>query len=98
MQSFEVPHLTPQAFVEAIRSELASRDYDRHLRVVLVGDRLTVELKWVGTTRFDYRVEPLAGGFRAELVSQRISPFHAAFASRFDDYFEKALAAVGAGP
>lgn len=88
--------MNPIDFVAAIREKLADRDYDRFVTVDLVNDRLSVQLKWMGTTRFDYRIDPEGEGFRAELVSQRVSPFHAPFADRFEGAFEEALAKVGA--
>jgi hypothetical protein len=96
MHSFEVPDTTPHDFVEAMRSALAEKEYDRFVVLDLEGDRLVVELRWMGTTRFQYRVRPERQGFRAKLVSEKVSPFHAVFADRFDEYFEKALAKVGA--
>ncbi len=96
MRSFEVDHLSPSRFVEAIQGQLAARGYDRYVSVDLSGDRLGVELKWMGTTRFGYRVSPGESGFRADLVDQRVSRFHAAFSDRFEGYFEEALEKVGA--
>jgi hypothetical protein len=96
MRSFEVPGLEPAEFVAAIRSKLAARDVDRYVSISLDGDRLAVELRWMGTTRFDYRTSPLGDGFRAELVNRKVSPFHSPFASRFEAYFEEALAKVDA--
>jgi hypothetical protein len=88
--------MTPDEFVAAIRAALAARDYDRYLRLDLADDRLRIELRWMGSTRFDYRIEPMDGGFRAELLGQKVSPFHAVFSHRFDEYFERALEEVGA--
>ena len=96
MRSFEVDRLNPSMFVERINGELATRTYDRFVSIHLKGDDLTVEIRWMGTTRFDYRVEVEGDGFRAELLDQKVSPFHAPFASRFEGYFEEALAKVGA--
>ena len=96
MKSFDVSHMTPTEFVASIRDELAERDYARYLALELDGARLNIELRWMGTTRFEYRVEPVGEGFRAELRTQKISPFHVVFADRFDEYFAKALAKVGA--
>jgi CBS domain-containing protein len=96
MRSFEVPTMRPTDFVSEIRTKLAARDYDRFVRVDLEGDELFVELRWMGATRFEFRIRETGEGFRAELVSQRVSPFHAAFAGRFEGYFEDALAGVGA--
>ena len=95
MKSFEVPHQRPPEFVASIRDELAARDYDRNLILELEDDRLRIEFRWMGTTRFVYQVEPTGEGFRAELLSQKVSPFHAVFAHRVDEYFEKALSEVG---
>ena len=55
-----------------------------------------VELRWMGTTRFDYRVTPVGEGFRAELIEQKVAPLHRAFGERFASYFEEALTNVGA--
>ena len=96
MRSFEVPNTTPPAFVDSMRNALEAKDYDRYVFLDLDGDRLAVELRWMGTTRFDFRIRGVGEGFRAEFVGQRVSPFHAVFADRFDEYFEKALANVGA--
>ena len=83
-------------FVEKIKSQLATREYDRYVSIHLNGADLTVELRWLGTTRFDYRISPLGEGFRAELVRQRVAPLHTTFGGRFETYFEEALAKVGA--
>ena len=96
MRSFEVPTMRPNDFVEAMRSKLAAKEFDRYVTLDLGGDGLTVELRWMGTTRFDYRVSAVDEGFRAELVGQRVAPLHRAFADRFESYFEEALAKVGA--
>lgn len=96
MRSFEVSQMGPAQFVDRIRNELAAREFDRYVSVGLDGDRLGVELRWMGTTRFDYRISPFGDGFRADLVDQKVSPFHSPFASRFESYFEEALAKVGA--
>jgi hypothetical protein len=96
MRSFEVPAMKPGEFVVAIRARLAAREFDRYVSISLDGDRLGVELKWMGTTRFGYRIETAVEGFRAELVSQKVSRFHAPFADRFEGYFDEALAKVGA--
>ena len=96
MRSFEVSGMIPSEFVSKIVSELNAREFDRYVSITLDGDDLKVELRWMGTTRFDYRILPLDDGFRAELVGQSVAPFHAVFSDRFEDYFEKALAKVGA--
>lgn len=85
-------------FVAVVRDRLAETGYDRHLAVRLDGDRLTIEFRWMGTTRFEYRVEEREKGFRADFVDQRISPLHAAFTDRFEHYFEQALHELGATP
>jgi hypothetical protein len=98
MRSFEVPDATPTAFVQRLRSELAAKDYDRYVALDLDGADLVVELRWMGTTRFFFRIQPADDGFRAEFLSKSVSPLHAAFAHRFDEYFEKALEKVGGRP
>lgn len=96
MRSFEVSQLSPSRFVEAIQAQLAARGYDRYVSVDLTGEMLGVAFKWMGTTRFSFRISPGEGGFRAELVDERVSPFHAAFRDRFEGTFEEALNKVGA--
>jgi len=96
MRSFEVPAMPPTAFVETMRSKLAAKEFDRYVTLDLRGDSLIVELRWMGTTRLDYRVQPQGDGFRAELVGQRVAPLHTAFTDRFEHYFEDALAKAGA--
>jgi len=96
MRSFEVPCMSPVAFVEAMRSKLAAKEFDRYVTLDLRGDSLAVELRWMGTTRFDYRLSETGEGFRAELVGQKVAPLHAAFTDRFESYFDRALAKVGA--
>ena len=96
MRSFEMPTMQPAEFVARVRGELAERGYDRHLAVNLDGSRLTIEFRWMGTSRFDYRIETREQGFRADLVSERISPLHSAFTHRFEHYFEQALSELDA--
>lgn len=96
MRSFEVPGMRPAAFVGAMRSKLVNRQLDRYVVISLDGDSLVVEMRWMGTTRFDFTVSPMDDGFRAELVGQRVAPIHAAFSDRFDHYFIDALGKVGA--
>ena len=98
MRSFEVSGMSPSEFVAKIVSELSAREFDRYVSIQLLGDDLKVELRWIGTTRFDYRILQVGDGFRAELIGQRVAPLHAAFSDRFEGYFEKALAKVGATP
>ena len=96
MRSFEVSHMGPAQFVDTIKGHLATREYDRYVSIHLNGADLAVELRWLGTTRFDYRISPMGGGFRAELIRQRVAPLHATFGGRFETYFEESLAKVGA--
>ena len=96
MRSFEVHDTSPPAFVERMRSALAAKEYDRYVFLDLDGDRLAVELRWMGTTRFDFRVQTVGEGFRADFTGQRVAPLHRAFSDRFEVSFEKALAMVGA--
>ena len=88
--------MQPAEFVATVRGGLAERGYDRHLTISLDDDRLTIEFRWMGATRFEYRIDERDSGFRADLVGQRIAPLHAAFSDRFEHYFEQALAELGA--
>jgi len=83
-------------FVDRIRAQLAAREVERYVSISLRGDELAVVLRYMGTTQFDFRVEPDGAGFRAELIRRRVSPFHAVFSDRFEGYFEEALDKVGA--
>ena len=96
MRSFEVSGMSPSEFVSEITSEISAREFDRFVSIRHDGDDLKVELRWMGTTRFNYRILPVGVGFRAELTDQRVAPLHAAFSDQFEGYFEKALAKVGA--
>jgi len=96
MHSFDDSSRHPTEFVAEVRDGLAKRGYDRHLSVSLDRDRLTIEFRWMGTTRFEYRIDERETGFRAEFVGQRVSPLHAAFTDRFEHYFEQALDELGA--
>jgi len=96
MHSFDLSSTPPTEFVAEVRDGLAQRGYDRHVTVSLDRDRLTIEFRWMGTTRFEYRIDKRETGFRAEFVGQRISPLHAAFSDRFEHYFEQALHELGA--
>ena len=96
MRSFEVSGMSPSEFVSKIVSDINAREFERYVSIQLDGDDLRVELRWMGTTRFDYRILPAGDGFRAELIGQSVAPLHAAFSNRFDGYFEQVLAKVGA--
>jgi len=96
MRSFEVPGTTPNAFIEEMRFALAAKQYDRYVDLDLEGENLVVELRWMGTTEFTFRIRPARDGFRAEFVDQRVAPFHRAFSDRFESYFDNVLAKVGA--
>jgi hypothetical protein len=96
MRSFEMSSIKPSELVRKVRAGLAERGYDRNLSVSLDGDRLTVTFHWMGTTSFDYRITESGDGFRADLMSRRISPLHAAFTDRLEHYFEQALDELGA--
>jgi len=96
MRSFEVSHLGSAEFVDKIKSRLATREYDKYVSIHLNGADLAVELRWLGTPRFDYRISAMGEGFRAELIQQRVAPLHAAFGDRFEAYFEEALVKAGA--
>jgi hypothetical protein len=96
MRSFEVSGMSPTDFVSEIANEIDAREFDRYVSVTLQGENLAVVLSYMGTTRFDYRIHLVGDGFRAELTGQSVAPLHAAFSNRFEDYFEKALAKVGA--
>jgi len=96
MHSFDVPAMSTTEFVQAMRAKLEAKEFDDYVVIELNGSSLTVELRWMGTSRFDFQVTERGDGFRADFVRQRIAPLHGAFTDRFDHYFEDALAKVGA--
>lgn len=96
MRSFEIRDMRPAEFVSKIDHTLVARQYDRYVSIHLKGENLTVEIRWMGTTRFEYGISQMGEGFRAELLDQRIAPLHAPFINRFEGTFEEALAKVGA--
>ena len=96
MHSFEVPGMSPVEFVNAMRAKLAAKEFDSYVVIDLNGSSLIVELRWMGTSRFEFQVADRIDGFRAEFVGQRIAPLHGAFTDKFEHYFDDALEKVGA--
>jgi hypothetical protein len=88
--------MSPSAFVQAMRAKLAAKEFEDYVVIDLNGSSLAVELRWMGTSRFEFQVAERGDGFRADFVRQRIAPLHGAFTDRFEHYFEDALAKVGA--
>ena len=96
MQSFEVSSGTPLEFVERVRRELEQRGLGEHVSLWLEGDDLVVQFRWMGTTVLRYRWHDSGGVLRAELVEERVSPFHGAFRHTFEERFDQVLHTVGA--
>ena len=87
---------TPLQFVERVRRELEQRGLGDHVSLWLEGNELVVQFRWMGTTVLRYRWHEAGGRLRAELVEERVSPFHGAFRQTFEDRFEQVLGKVGA--
>jgi len=93
---FEVENATPAEFVDRVREQLSERGLDQYVELRSDDSELLVKFRWMGSTELRYRLESKAGGFRAVLSSQRVSPFHAPFRQQFDDRFDHILETVGA--
>lgn len=96
MQSFEVDDGTPGEFVARVSRELAERGFGRHVDLQVHGSELEVRFQWMGTSVLRYRLQHADGGFRAELVGERMSPLHVGFRHAFEERFEQVLGKVGA--
>lgn len=91
-----VPDGSPVDFVERVSELLAKRGLDKYVSLRLDGPGLVVRFRWMGATELHYRLAPGQRGFRADLVSERISPLHAPFRQRFEERFGEVLERVGA--
>lgn len=96
MRGFAVPHLTPGAFVEKVRSAVADQDLDQMVRVTLRGDELVVSISRLGRSELRYRLTPERDGFRADLVAQRAAPLHTLYRQAFEETLAGLLDRVGA--
>jgi hypothetical protein len=96
MQSFEVPGMGPDAFVERVREELSGRELGEIVTLEREGDELVVRFSRMGTSELRYALDVADGGFSARLTDERIALFHGAFRQTFEDKFEQIIAHVGA--
>jgi hypothetical protein len=96
VRSFEVGSQNPQQFAERVRRELGERGLGSQVDLWVEGAELVVRLRWMGTTVLRYLCREAGGGFRAELVEERVSPFHGAFRQPFEERFAEVLERLGA--
>ena len=68
MQSFEVPGMSPYAFVDRVRKELSGRELGEIVTLELEGDELVVRFSRMGTSELRYALEVADGGFTARLT------------------------------
>lgn len=98
MERFVVPSGEPEEFVERVRREIEARGFGSIASVRLSGARLEVRFSYLGTSVLVYALSGAGEGFRARLVDQRMSAFHAPFRSGFEDRFDQVLSGLGARP
>jgi len=96
MRAFEVNDGTPEDFVERVAMALVERGLDDYVSLSLEGPELAARFRWMGTTELRYRLAANEGGFRADLIGERVSPLHAPFRGRFEERFDQVLKQVGA--
>jgi hypothetical protein len=95
-RSFRVVGMTPERFLEAVRSALASADLPARVDARLEGEQLVARLSWFGTTVLRYDLVRLDDGFQAELVSERVAPLHGPFRAGYRNAMAQLLRQVGA--
>ena len=95
MRAFEVNDGTAEDFVERVASALAERGLDDYVSLRLEDPELRVRFRWMGVTELRYRLALNEGGFRADLIGERVSPLHAPFRGRFEERFDQVLEQVG---
>ncbi len=96
MNAFTVSEGSPEDFVDRVRGEIKSRQFEDIASIRLDGEVLGVVFSWMGTTSLTYRILTEGRGFSARLERQKVSPFHAPFKAGFIERFDQILANVGA--
>ena len=96
VNAFEFEKGSVSDFIARVRSELASRGLADFVTVRHDGGELVVAFRWMGSSELRYRVAERREGFSAELVGEKMSPFHTPFRQRFEDRFEQVISTVGA--
>ena len=96
MRAFAVSAGTPNEFVERVSRELDERGLGRYVDLHVDGSDLEVRFRWMGTSVLRYRLQTVDGGFRADLVGERMSPLHGGFRHAFEERFDQVLGKVGA--
>ena len=96
MHAFEFADGSIAEFIDRVRRALVERGLAEYVDLNRDGDELVVGFRWMGSSELRYRFSENEAGFRAELSSQRMSPFHAPFRQRFEDQFATVVGSVGA--
>jgi hypothetical protein len=96
IHAFEVVGMTPERFLEAVRGALARADLPARVDARLEGEQMVVRLSRLGTTVLRYDLVRSDGGFRADMVSERVAPLHAPFRAGYRDAMAHLLREVGA--
>jgi len=95
MHAFEVPSMSPVAFVDGVTRAIAAHELNRYVSVTLEDDQLIARISRLGTTVLRYRVVVHDNGFRAELTNHRVAPFHAPFREGFEQVLEQVIERAG---
>ena len=96
MNAFEFDDGSISDFIARVRRELSGRDLADVVTVRQDGGELVVTFHWIGSSELRYLVTERPGGFAAELIGEKVSPFHAPFRQSFEDRFEQVVGGVGA--
>jgi hypothetical protein len=96
MHAFEFADGSIAEFIDRVRRALSERGLAEYVDLNRDGDELVVGFRWMGSSELRYRFSEDEAGFRAELCSQRMSPFHAPFRQRFEVQFATVVGSVGA--
>ncbi len=98
MHPFHVADMSPEAFVEKVRQDLAQRGLEEYVSVRREDEELVIRVSWMGRSVLRYHLHADGRGFRAEPGGHRVAPLHQAFVDTFEDRFEHVLEKVGATP
>ena len=97
MRSLVVEGDSPQHFVARVNDLIRQRGYADYVACSLDGEFLVVSFRYMGRSILRYRLHRRVGeGFDAELVEQKMAPFHAPFRAGFESRFRDVIEALGA--
>ncbi len=96
MKSFMVSGASPEDFVKRVAEALSGRELGKIASLALEDGELVISFSRMGTTELHYRVTEEGDGFRAELASENVAPFHAPFRDTFEEKLAEVLRQVGA--